>query len=130
MNIGIVLPEIGGFSSLSLEFIKWQRVMSDLGHQIYIMTGKSREIAHNVTVMAELHPENAYNLVFSEKVFNLDNSDHDDVKEFEALSFRIESIFSNWVDSNNIDLLIVENYFFNTNKSSNNLCIVYSFSKN
>ena len=111
MNIGIVLPEIGGFSSLSLEFIKWQRVMSDLGHQIYIMTGKSREIAHNVTVMAELHPENTYNLSFAEKVFNLDNSHDDDVKEFEALSFRIESIFSNWVESNKIDLLIIENYF-------------------
>ncbi len=111
MNIGIILPEVGGFSSLSLEFLKWHQVMSDLGHQIFIITGKSRSFTNNVTVMSELYHENQFNLDFSSKVFDLDDSNKDEINAFEALSFRIESILSNWVDSNELDIIIVENYF-------------------
>ncbi len=111
MNIGVVLPELGGFSSLSLEFLKWNQVMTDLGHNIFIITGKSRLITNNVTVMADLYPENQFNLDFSSKVFDLTENDHQEIKAFESLSFRIESILSNWVESNQLDVIIIENYF-------------------
>ena len=69
MNIGIVIPEIGGYSSISIEFHKWHDVMTSLGHNIYIITGKSRTVLKNMTVMKELYHENEYNLLFSSKLF-------------------------------------------------------------
>ena len=111
MNIGIILPEVGGFSSLSLEFLKWHRVMTDLGHNIFIMTGKSRSFFNNVTEMSDLFPENDYNMDFSSKLFEITDDHVDDIVEFEQLSFRIESILENWVQTNALDILIVENYF-------------------
>ena len=111
MNIGIILPEIGGFSSISLEFLKWHKVMTDLGHNVFIMTGKSRSFLNNVTVMSDIFPENDYNLNFSSKLFELTDQDNTEINEFEQLSFRIEAILNNWVETNALDLLIVENYF-------------------
>ena len=111
MNIGIILPEIGGFSSISLEFLKWHKVMTDLGHNVFIMTGKSRSFLNNVTVMSDIFPENDYNLNFSSKLFELTDQDNAEINEFEQLSFRIEAILNKWVETNALDLLIVENYF-------------------
>lgn len=111
MNIGIILPEIGGFSSVSLEFNKWHRVMSELGHDIFIITGKSRLFFNNVTVMSDIFPENDFNLNFSSRLFELTDHDTSDINDFEQLAYRIEAIINNWVETNQIDLLIVENYF-------------------
>ena len=111
MNIGIILPEIGGFSSVSLEFNKWHRVMPDLGHKIFIITGKSRSFFNNVTVMSDIFPENDFNMNFSSKLLELTDEDTADINDFEQLAYRIEAIIHNWVDTNQLDLLIVENYF-------------------
>ena len=111
MNIGIILPEVGGFSSLSLEFFKWHKVFKDLGHTVFILTGKSRLFVNNVTVMPDLFHENDYNLTFSSKLFDLTDSEDDVISSFEHHAYRIESILNNWVSANSLDLLIVENYF-------------------
>ena len=93
MNIGIILPEIGGFSSLSLEFLKWHRVMTDLGHNIYIITGKSRSFFNNVTVMSDLFPDNDYNLDFSSKLFEITDDHADDIVELLRIIFQFLSIY-------------------------------------
>ena len=111
MNIGVILPEIGGFSSVSLEFFKWYHVIKELGHTVFILTGKSRDFTHNVTVMSDFFIENDYNMYFSSRLFELTDDDGDVISEFEKLSFRIESILNNWVETNQLDILIVENYF-------------------
>ncbi len=111
MNIGIILPEIGGFSSLSLEFHKWYRIMESLGHKIFIITGKSRAVLKNMTVMNELHHENDYNLLFSSKLFEITDEDVEAISIFENISHRIQSIINTWAVTNEIDVLIVENYF-------------------
>ena len=55
MNIGVIIPEIGGYSTLSLEFIKWYHVMQELGHDVFILAGKSKVTLPNLTIMADLH---------------------------------------------------------------------------
>ncbi|MEK9727915.1 MAG: hypothetical protein VW397_07420 [Candidatus Margulisiibacteriota bacterium] len=111
MNIGIILPEIGGFSSLSIEFQKWYRIIESLGHEIFIITGKSRAVLKNLTVMNELYHENNYNLLFSSKLFDITDEDRDVISSFENISNRIQTIIETWASSNSLDLLIVENFF-------------------
>ena len=55
MNIGIIIPEIGGYTSLSIEFQKWYAIMVALGHSIHIITGRSKQMMKQMTVMSDLH---------------------------------------------------------------------------
>ena len=111
MNIGIVIPEIGGYSSISIEFHKWHDVMTSLGHSIYIITGKSRSVLKNMTVMNELYHENEYNLLFSSKLFELSDDDTEAISMFHNVSTRIQAIINSWATTNDIDCILVENFF-------------------
>ena len=111
MNIGIVIPEIGGYSSISIEFHKWHDVMTSLGHNIYIITGKSRTVLKNMTVMKELYHENEYNLLFSSKLFELSDDDTEAISMFNNISTRIQAIINSWASTNDIDCILVENFF-------------------
>ncbi|MGA0242315.1 MAG: hypothetical protein ACO3K7_04915, partial [Candidatus Marinamargulisbacteria bacterium] len=111
MNIGIVLPEVGGYSSVALEFKKWHDIMTSLGHRIYIMTGKSRAVLKNMTVMTELYCENDYNITFSSRLFDITDDDIDELTRLKHTSKRIGAMISSWMNDLSLDILIIENYF-------------------
>ena len=111
MNIGFIIPEVGGFNSLSLEFLKWNKVIKDLGHEVYILTGKSRHFLNNTTVMNEFISESESNINLTSKLFDLSDSNHPLIKTFEEHTHRIENIIDTWMETNQIDMIFVENYF-------------------
>ena len=111
MNIGVILPELGGYSTLSLEFLKWYRVMLDLGHDIYILVGKSRVTLPNLTIMADLYPDNEFNLNLSSVIFDLTDDDESELESIQHLSIRLDSFFQSWIVNSKLDIVIVENFF-------------------
>ncbi len=111
MNIGVIMPEIGGYSTLSLEFLKWYHVIKEMGHNIYILAGKSRVTLPNLTIMADLHPDNEFNLNLSTVIFDLTNDDESEIESIKSLSSRLDSFFQSWITNLNLDIVIVENYF-------------------
>lgn len=111
MNIGIIIPEIGGYSSLSIEFQKWYAIMESLGHSIFIITGRSKQMMKQMTVMADLHHESDFNMEFSSQMFQLTDDDTDFIQSFKSQSIRIQGILDNWAITNQLDVVVVENYF-------------------
>ena len=93
MNIGIIIPEIGGYSSLSIEFQKWYAIMESLGHSLFIITGRSRQVMKQMTVMADLHHESDFNMEFSSQMFQLTDDDDAEIQSLKAQSIRIQGIF-------------------------------------
>ena len=111
MNIGVIIPEIGGYTPLSLEFRKWHQIMKDLDHEVHIITGKSGIFLNNVTVLSELNQENEQNLALCSKLYDITDQDTEELEEIERASAKVQSIIQTWFKQNNIELLLIENYF-------------------
>ena len=110
MNIGYIIPEVGDYSSLSIEFMKWHQVLTDLGHTVHVFTGKMTRYLNNVTVMQEIAVDNDKNNEIYYNVFDSLNKPDDVMGDIESSAEHIESILSRWCVEKDIELLIVENY--------------------
>ena len=102
MNIGVIIPEIGGYTPLSLEFRKWHQIMKDLDHEVHIITGKSGIFLNNVTVLSELNQENEQNLALCSKLYDITDQDTEELEEIERASKKVQSIIQTWFKQNNI----------------------------
>ena len=110
MNVGVIIPEVGDYSPLALEFEKWHEVMIQLGHNVSIFTGRMSRFSNNVTVMSDLCSDNDTNVNIYHKLYSISNDDTDIVELLEETSNRIVSVMKNWITIHDIDILIVENY--------------------
>ena len=129
MNIGIIIPEIGGYSSLSIEFQKWYAIMESLGHSLFIITGRSRQVMKQMTVMSDLHHESDFNMEFSSQMFQFTDDNDAEIQSLKAQSIRIQGILDNWATTNALDVIVVEKLFFNSIQFAGYLCNVTYFFK-
>ncbi|MGC6367402.1 MAG: hypothetical protein ACON35_05315 [Candidatus Marinamargulisbacteria bacterium] len=111
MNIGIIIPEIGGYTSLSIEFQKWYAIMVALGHSIHIITGRSKQMMKQMTVMSDLHHESDFNIEFASQMFQYTDENEQEIQAFKTQAIRIQGILDNWATTNALDVIVVENYF-------------------
>ena len=113
MNIGIIIGRIGGIDGVALETEKWIEVLHKLGHKIFVISGQFQERKINnikETLMPEMSffsPESYWE---QQKAFhNPDNDLNDLLEHIEFFANLIKTKINNWVNRNNINLLISEN---------------------
>lgn len=112
MNIGYIIPELGDNSSVSIESLKWMRILEDMGHNVHKLTGILHGYLPNTTVLSEISSETDMNKELFIKLFNMthdsNNQIQQDVIEY---SSQIEFFFNQWSKKKAIELIIIENYF-------------------
>ncbi len=113
MNIGIVIGRIGDVDGVALETEKWIHVLQNMGHKVFIMSGRFR----NHIVPPEQEKLFQCLSFFSpnceweqNRAFFFPEEDPGELLEhLEYASRRVASNIFEWVEANRIDQIIVEN---------------------
>lgn len=108
-RIGIIHYQVGGTDGVSLEIMKWQQALEDLGHEVYLCAGDLGSVEG--TLIEELYhhrpdAERLYRNTF------IALSDYDEmVYEFELyhMANQIERKLQAFIAQHNINLLICQN---------------------
>lgn len=114
MNIGIVISRIGGLDGVSLETEKWISVLTQNGHDIFILTGDVEDNRilsnYNIKQFKELSLYGEMCIKEQTIAFKKDTLKSDVFFDLiETNSSSIMDIIVDWADENNIDILIAEN---------------------
>lgn len=116
MNIGIVIARIGGLDGVSLETEKWIDVLQDDGHKIFVLTGDieiDRPLnleSNNILQIDELSLYNS--LCVKEQILAFQKDSIKSDKLFDLIEKNSATIMDSiveWVDENELDILIAEN---------------------
>jgi glycosyltransferase involved in cell wall biosynthesis len=109
MRIGIIHYKVGDTDGVSLEIDKWKVVLQQLGHKVYLAGGHLG--AESGTLIEEMfHHSPEADRLYRQTFVELDPADESEYRtDLLALASRIEARLREFVDVNQLDLLIVEN---------------------
>ena len=113
MKIGIIIGRIGGVDGVALETEKWIDVFQKMGHEIFIISGQFEGRKMNcktetrVLEMSFFSPESYWE---QKKAYFHPDYDQEDLLEHLFLyAGVIEDKIVNWIQKNELDLVISEN---------------------
>ncbi|MBT3983187.1 MAG: glycosyltransferase family 4 protein [Bacteriovoracaceae bacterium] len=111
MQIGIIIGRIGGVDGVALETEKWIEVLENLGHEIFIITGKvTKDIHKNIQILPELNFHHPLVIREQDDAFYLQRVKEDTIeKRLVHLTQHIEKELLRWLVKNKIDIFISEN---------------------
>lgn len=109
MNIGFVSTRFAGTDGVSLETIKWAKVLEEQGHQVFWFSGLSDHEPESSMCVPEAffgHPENEW---ISERVWGQTQRDPLVTERINEMSNYLKSMLKRFVDRFQVDCLVPEN---------------------
>jgi mannosylglucosylglycerate synthase len=109
MRIGIVATRLNGVDGVTFEAAKWEAVLERMGHDIKLCAGDVDALRPNARLVPAMHFNYPQAARVSAAAFDPE-ADADAVRaEVDRLASLLEPVLHNWVDSQRIELLIVQN---------------------
>jgi glycosyltransferase involved in cell wall biosynthesis len=110
LKIGIVAARLGDVDGVSFETLKWQHVLTELGHDVIRCAGALGETRHPMdTVIPEMHLAHPQALEVSTAAFDRD-SDARLVREaILRLAADLEQRIAEWLSAAGVEALVVQN---------------------
>jgi glycosyltransferase involved in cell wall biosynthesis len=109
MRIGIIHYKVGDTDGVSLEIDKWKLVLEKMGHRVFLAGGEVGTTEGTIIEGLFHHSEVADRLYKQTFIELGETSERDFRRELHSLSKVIERSILNFVRSEKIELLIVEN---------------------
>jgi glycosyltransferase involved in cell wall biosynthesis len=109
MRIGFVATRLAGVDGVTFEAAKWEIVLERMGHDIRLCAGDIdalRPTARLVPAMHFTYPQAAR---VSAAAFDPDSDPTSVRREIERLATLLTPVLRNWVESQRIEMLVVEN---------------------
>lgn len=112
MRIGFISTRLNGADGVSLEVVKWAKVLHRLGHKLFYCAGELGGYCADGCLIPQLHFEHQSTLAFSQRAFRENASKRDTKKlvdEIYEVADEIRAPLRRFIRSHHLDLIIVEN---------------------
>ncbi len=112
MHIGIISTRLNGTDGVSLEVEKWVKVLRRMGHEMFFCAGELGGYASGGALIPQLHFDHQSIIAFSQRAFGEKAQEQDGerlVDEIYASADKIRAPLRNFIRSNRLDMLVVEN---------------------
>jgi glycosyltransferase involved in cell wall biosynthesis len=112
MRIGFISTRLNGTDGVSLEVEKWATVLRRMGHELFYCAGELGGYALGGALIPQLHFDHQSIVSFSQRAFG-DGVPREDseklIDEIYASADEIRAPLRNFIRSNRLDLIVVEN---------------------
>ena len=109
MRIGVVATRLAGVDGVTFEAAKWETVLAQLGHSVYLCAGEVDALRPNARLVPAMHFTYPQAARVTAAAFDPD-SDADAVRaEINRLARLLTPVLLDWVAAHHIDALVVEN---------------------
>jgi glycosyltransferase involved in cell wall biosynthesis len=112
MHIGFISTRLNGTDGVSLEVEKWASVLRRMGHELFYCAGELGGYAAGGALIPQLHFDHQNIISFSQRAFGegaLERDDEQLCDEIYASADKIRAPLRNFIRSNRLDLIVVEN---------------------
>ena len=109
MRIGIVATRLSGVDGVTFETAKWEAVLERMGHEVRLCAGEVDALRWSARLVPAMHFAHPPAARVTAAAFDPD-SDPDAVRrEIERLAGQLLPVLAAWIDTERLDVLIVEN---------------------
>lgn len=112
MRIGFISTRLNGTDGVSLEVEKWAAVLKRMGHELFYCAGELGGYAAGGTLIPQLHFDHKTIIHLSQQAFGESRRQIDRTKlvdEIYEMADEIRAPLRNFIRSNRLDLIVVEN---------------------
>jgi glycosyltransferase involved in cell wall biosynthesis len=110
MRIGIVAARLGDVDGVSFEALKWQTVLTEMGHEVVRAAGSLGERRHaDDATIPQMRFDHAASAELTTAAFDRKSSPSRIRAEIDRLVGDLQPRIQSWIDSARIELLIVQN---------------------
>ena len=111
MNIGFISTRLAGNDGVSLEALKWVKVLEGMGHQAFYCAGELDADGPPGMLIPAMHFEYPENMWIREHSYQTENAHPDLYPRIEKLKRMIKPQLEQFIADYNIDLIIPQNIF-------------------
>lgn len=105
----MVATRIAGVDGVTFETAKWEHVLERMGHEVRLLGGEVDALRPNARLVPAMHFTHPPAARVTSAAFDPD-SDADAVRtEIDRLATQLVPVIENWIESQRIELMIVEN---------------------
>ena len=110
MRIGIVAARLGDVDGVSFETLKWQSVLTEMGHEVVRCAGALGDVRgeHDV-VIPEMHFGHAPSAEVTTAAFERSSHAGHVRAEIDRLATGLQPQVATWIEATGVELLIVQN---------------------
>ena len=109
MRIGIVSTRLAGVDGVTFETAKWEAVLERMGHEVRLCAGEVDALRYSARLVPAMHFAHPPAARVTAAAFDPD-SDAESVRhEIQRLAGQLLPVLAAWVETERLDLLIVEN---------------------
>ncbi len=110
LRIGIVAARLGDVDGVSFETLKWQYVLTELGHEVVRCAGALGETRHPMdTVIPEMHLAHPQALEVSTAAFDRESDAGYVRDEIHRMAAHLQQRITEWVSAAGVEALVVQN---------------------
>ncbi|HVM25813.1 MAG TPA: glycosyltransferase family 4 protein [Candidatus Limnocylindrales bacterium] len=109
MRIGIVATRIAGVDGVTFEAAKWEAVLERMGHEVRLLGGEVDALRPNARLVPAMHFTYPAAARVTAAAFDPESDATAVRQEIDRLAHQLVPVINNWIESQRIELLIVEN---------------------
>jgi len=109
MRVGIVATRLAGVDGVTFEVAKWEEVLERMGHEVRLLAGEVDALRPHARLVPAMHFTHPPAARVSAAAFDRDSDPAAVRAEISRLADQLVPVIENWIDSQRVELLIVEN---------------------
>lgn len=109
MRIGIVATRLAGVDGVTFETAKWEAILERMGHQVRLLAGEVDALRPNARLVPAMHFTYPQAARVTAAAFDPESDVAAVRAEIHRLADQLVPVIENWIESQRIELLIVEN---------------------
>jgi glycosyltransferase involved in cell wall biosynthesis len=109
VRIGIVATRLAGVDGVTFETAKWEAVLERMGHQVRLCAGEVDALRYSARLVPAMHFAHPPAARVTSAAFDPDSDPQAVRAEVQRLAGQLLPVLAAWVETERLDLLIVEN---------------------
>ena len=109
MRIGIVATRLAGVDGVTFEAAKWETILERMGHEVRLLAGEIDALRPNARLVPAMHFTYPQAARVTAAAFDPESDAAAVRAEIDRLAQQLVPVIENWIESQRIELLIVEN---------------------
>ena len=109
MRIGVVATRLAGVDGVTFEAAKWEIVLEQMGHRVYLCAGEVDALRPNSRLVPAMHFTYPQAARVTAAAFDPDSDAASVRTEIDRLAGLLTPVLADWVTAHHIELLVVEN---------------------
>ena len=109
MRIGIVATRLAGVDGVTFETAKWEAILERMGHEVRLLAGEVDALRPNARLVPAMHFTYPQAARVTAAAFDADSDVRAVRAEIDRLADQLVPVIENWIESQHVELLIVEN---------------------